>query len=118
MTDNTDLDTMFVQAREVKPTPDLMARVLADANVVQEQIKPVPTKAARPGFARVWWTSVVEATGGWSAVSGIAAAGVVGLMVGLYAPGTVSVWAEDDSAFNDYDLAPDMGSFWTEDDDV
>lgn len=116
MTDNTDLDALFAQASDAKPSPDLMARVLADAIVVQEQVTRKPDVA--PAASPSWWISLVAAMGGWSAVSGITAAGVMGLAVGLYSPDTVSAWLEGDTALGTYELAPDVGGLWTEDEDV
>ena len=116
MTHNSDenLDALFKQARGVEPGPDLMARVLADADRAQEDLLRRPVSAPM----RSWWTSSLAAIGGWSAVSGITAAGVMGLAVGLYSPDTVSAWLNDDTTLGSYELAPDVGGLWTEDSDV
>ncbi|WP_247227695.1 hypothetical protein [Yoonia sp. F2084L] len=80
------LDDLFAQARGVDPTPsnDLMTRVLTDADAVQP--KPVVRPDTRPGF----WVRLVDAVGGWPAVSGLAAATIAGLWVGVAPPASVS----------------------------
>lgn len=114
------LDALFAQAREDGPGPDLMARVVADAASVQAEV----AESAAPGMAGprgTWLAGMLGALGGWSAVSGITAAGVMGLAVGLYAPDTVSGLLENDTlslGIGAYDFTPDVGDLWTEDGDV
>lgn len=116
MTDNSDLDALLRDARDMRAGDDLTARVMHDAQAVQEQLKRQPLVATPP--RKSWWPKAVEAMGGWSAVSGITAAGVMGLAVGLYSPDTVSAWLEGDVSLGTYELAPDVGGLWTEDGDV
>lgn len=79
------LDDLFAQAREVSPKPndDLMARVMADAAAVQP--RPVAVSVARPGIA----ARILDAIGGWPAVSGLAMATVAGIWVGVAPPASV-----------------------------
>ena len=80
MTDpiDNDLDAIFGAARgqSAMPSDDLMARVLADANALQPEAKGVPV--AEPAKTSFW-----DLFGGWPALSGVAAAGVAGLWLGL-----------------------------------
>ena len=101
------LDAVFDTARrqEVAPSDDLMARVLADAAAEQ----PVPGRqpVARQGvFARL-----LENLGGWPAVSGLAAAGVAGLWVGLVPPAGVEDLAA--SAIGATETVPLTGFDWS-----
>lgn len=83
----TDLDTLFAAARAEAPGAALRARVLADAAAVQAgaMTRPAPTRRRGGG----WIGAAVAALGGWGAVSGVTAAGVVGLALGLWAPETI-----------------------------
>jgi len=79
------LDDMFAQASAKSPAPsdDLMARVLADAAAVQPGQSPIADK--RPSL----WSRISDAIGGWPAVSGLAAATVAGVWVGIAPPAQV-----------------------------
>jgi len=81
--DDKILDDMFQAARSEMPEPsdDLMARVIADADQVAEAW---PQAEAVP----------VATSGGWPAASGIVTAGMVGLVVGVSPPQTLSDFAE------------------------
>ena len=115
MTDPNDdmLDDLFAEARAVTPTPSqaLVARVLADADVAR-QAEPVPV-VAQPGLiARIF-----DMIGGWPAVSGLAAATIAGVWVGVAPPASVEDFAA--STFGDSvaigifadDLDFDIGTF-------
>ena len=90
MTDPTEklLDDLLghARAREALPSDDLIARVLADAATVQNAADrgPVPTPAKGA------WANLMEAIGGWPALSGLAAATVAGIWVGVAPPAMVS----------------------------
>lgn len=123
MTRKTDtdagLDQLFAEARNDGPDAALMARVLADAAAVQQDAaRPTMQEpVSRPG----WLAGLVQALGGWGSVGGVTAAGVMGLSMGLYAPQAVAGWvgAEDFGIETlSYDITPDMGALWLEDDDV
>ena len=92
--DDKILDDMFQAARSEMPEPsdDLMARVMADADQVAEawaqaEAGPVATSGG-------WLRSLLDAVGGWPAASGIVTAGMVGLVVGVSPPQTLSDFAE------------------------
>lgn len=113
------LDALFTQAKTTTPGPDLMARVLADAETVQAE-RTVVQPAANPP-RESWLAGLLGALGGWSAVSGITAAGVMGLAVGLYSPSAVAGLLDADGlslGTGIYDVTPDVGDLWTEDGDV
>lgn len=88
MTDPNDdmLDDLFAQARrqDVSPSDDLIARVLADAVAVQ------PSPVAQVGTEAGLWTRIMDAIGGWPALSGLAAATVAGVWIGAAPPASVS----------------------------
>ncbi|WP_224815539.1 dihydroorotate dehydrogenase [Hasllibacter sp. MH4015] len=111
-------DALMEEARGDAPSGDLMARVLADADRVQAR----PAKPAHAPRGRVpWWRGVIAGIGGWSAVSGITAAGIVGLAVGLYAPDEIEALLGGDAlSFTETGLGvtPDLGELWTEGEDV
>ena len=83
MTDpnNEMLDDLFAQARSVAPEPSdaLLARVLADA------VPPAPARQQEPSL----WSRLLDAVGGWPAVSGLAAATVAGIWIGIAPPTSV-----------------------------
>ena len=76
-----ELEAAFDAARSSRPepSPDLMARVLADAQAVQAEQRPAPAAPAPRGYLRQF----LEALGGWPAVAGLSAAGVAGVWLGL-----------------------------------
>jgi hypothetical protein len=80
------LDDLFAQARgqDVQPSDALMARILADADDVQAAMR--PKQAAAPSGL---WTQMLDALGGWPAVSGLAAATVAGVWIGVAPPSSV-----------------------------
>ena len=118
--EDTTLDALFAQACDDGPSDALMARVMGDAEAVQSQLAARPvvvSEVPKPGL----FALLAGAVGGWSAVSGITAAGVMGLAVGLYSPDTVADWLESDTlslGISGYEIAPDLGALWTEDGDV
>ncbi|SDN42878.1 hypothetical protein SAMN05216196_101509 [Lutimaribacter pacificus] len=81
---DTRLETLFEAARGAAPKPsaDLLARVLADAEAVQAAAAPVPRKSA----PRLRWRQFVDAIGGWPAMAGLVSAGVAGLWLGISPP--------------------------------
>ena len=94
MTDR-DVDDLLAEARqEILPPDALRARVLADAAAVQAaQSVPAPRRRRRgPGRMAV--------LGGWPGVSGLTAAGLAGLAIGLAAPAQVTGWIEAASVLN------------------
>jgi hypothetical protein len=112
------LEALFSEAREaVRPGDDLVARVLADAAAVQAAGKPLqPLPAARGGG----WSGLVSALGGWPALSGVTAAGLVGLALGFWAPEAIDslsggqLWLLSGGG----GTMPEIGMLWAEAGDV
>jgi hypothetical protein len=79
------LDDLFAQARDTTPVPSdaLMARVITDADAAQP--RPVAASVTRPGVV----ARILDAIGGWPAVSGLAMATVAGIWVGVAPPASV-----------------------------
>ncbi len=79
------LDDLFAQARATAPAPsdDLMARVLADADAM------LPGQPAAVAPQMGLWARLLDMIGGWPSVSGLAAATVAGVWVGVAPPSTV-----------------------------
>ena len=106
------LDDLFAQARDVAPVPSdaLMARVMADADAAQLRAVAVPVAA--PGVI----ARILDAIGGWPAVSGLAMATVAGIWVGVAPPASVqdvtAAMMGDEVSFNLFatDLVFDAGA--------
>lgn len=86
-----DLDALFAEARGAAPDAGLMARVLADADAVQDALAVPATPAPAPKTR--WWRGALDAIGGWPVLSGATLAGVVGVAVGFYGFDTIDVFA-------------------------
>lgn len=82
MTDRDDafLDDMFTAARDAEApvSSDLIARVLIDAE--------------RPASM---WQALLGVIGGWPAMGGLVAAGVVGLWMGIAPPASLTTLTAD-----------------------
>lgn len=81
--DDEFLDALFVQARtdtQTAPSAELMARVLADAEMQQPEAAKVSV-APRPGFV----AQIIGVLGGWRPMAGLAAATVAGVWIGFSA---------------------------------
>jgi predicted lipid-binding transport protein (Tim44 family) len=85
MTDD-DLEGLFSAARgaQAQPSPDLLARVLADAQSVQTTPAPAPARAKAPRGGL--WSALVAVFGGSGALAGMATAMVAGLYLGFAQP--------------------------------
>lgn len=88
------LDALFEETRaarrdapDVSPdvSPELLARILADAETVQEGFAAAPPHRARPAPAGVL-QQISAALGGWPALAGLATASVAGLWLGISPP--------------------------------
>jgi len=81
------LDDLFAQGRatSAQPSDDLVARVLADADAVQAGAG--PAQAVQP--KQNLWMRMTDALGGWPAVSGLAAATLAGVWIGVAPPAAV-----------------------------
>lgn len=113
------LEALFAAAREAeRPGDDLVARVLADAAMVQAAARPAlsPSPVQRGGV----WAGILSALGGWPGLSGVTAAGVAGLVIGLWAPDVVDslsggqLWLLTGGG----GTMPEMGMLWAEAGDV
>jgi hypothetical protein len=81
----------------VQPSPDWMARVLADA----ERVQPVPGVAAPDPF----WSQIFSTFGGWPGLGGMVAASAAGLWLG-FAP--VSFLSDPLAAVIGVDISYDL----------
>lgn len=82
------LDALFDEARDADTaSPDLMARVLADAEAVQDAAMAAAVEAAPKVPV---WRAVLDAIGGWPAAAGLATAGLAGVWIGVTPPDVLS----------------------------
>ncbi|WP_054002290.1 hypothetical protein [Shimia sp. SK013] len=83
--DDAMLESLFAVAKdapEAQPSPDFMARVLAEA----EALQPVAAELAAASAPRSGpLTRLVAMLGGWPSVSGLAVATMAGVWVGVAA---------------------------------
>lgn len=83
-----DLEAFFEAGRKKVPDPSiaLMDRIGADIDMVaDEREMPTPAKAGPGLFSRI-----LDGIGGWPSLSGIATAGIVGIVVGVSPPEVLS----------------------------
>lgn len=111
-----DLEELFAEARRLQPRPsdDLVARLLADAEVATSERTPArprpvlsPAPRPRPG----WLASLAHALGGWPALGGLAASTVLGLLLGVAQPAGLAtlpaaLWGEQVSVSLGLDVDP------------
>lgn len=84
----TDLETFFKAGRTDNPQPSaaLMNRIMDDIDTVADlREAPVPERVQAGLFSRL-----LEGLGGWPALSGMATAGIVGIVVGVSPPEALS----------------------------
>ncbi len=84
-----ELEEFLASARNAEtPSDDLMARVLSDAANEQAAIGrgTAASETRRSGFGL---RGILSAIGGWPSASGLAAAAVTGLLIGVYAPNSL-----------------------------
>lgn len=113
-----DLDALLSAAARVRPSDDLLARVLTDAQAVQAQLAASEPMAARTqkraATSRRLWRdppALVAALGGWGGFGGVTAAGIFGLAVGFWSPEMIDTWGANVPLLSDA-LA---GDGWTPD---
>lgn len=99
--DDRALDGLLSAARDAAPELDeaLLARVLADAAMVQRERQGLRTASASARPAGLG-ARIVAALGGWQGMSTLAACACVGLVLGLSAPDTVMGYVTDVGAFS------------------
>lgn len=106
-----DLDTLFAQARDTPADPSaaFLARVLSDAEAVQDGWQ--PRTRARPGWR--WRRITAIALGGAGATAGMTAAAAAGVWIGLAQPEALSAvtgaWLTDQRVdlIPTYDILPE-----------
>ncbi len=95
------MDELFAQARAstVEPSPDFMARLMADIDVVQTELQAEPEAPTESvGLLRGIW----DMLGGWAGSGSLAAAAVAGLWVGIAQPDSLqsvtdTLWSDSES---------------------
>lgn len=91
-TDHTGLDALLAEAKAT-PVPDisegLMARIMADAAGEMPRAAPV---LDQPGGL---WATLLAAIGGWTAISGLTTATIVGFWFGISPPAAVESIVSD-----------------------
>lgn len=102
-TSEAALTTALAAARaDDAPSPDLLARVEADAL----RLQPVPA-VATPKTRSLG--AILRAFGGWPVAAGLAVASAAGLAIGLSAPTLVPGLGSGDSGYEISDLVPGYG---------
>lgn len=87
-TDRTQLDDTFaaIRAEEVPVSEALMDRIMLDADTVLAEAAPIAVARPSRSFAGV----LRDVIGGWPSFSGLAAATVAGLWIGISPPEVLS----------------------------
>lgn len=89
-TDDEMLEAAFAQARtpDMMPSEAVLNRIMMDADTVLAQAAPAPERPARAkqGLGAM----ILDAIGGWPTFSGLAAATVAGLWIGVSAPAALT----------------------------
>lgn len=118
-----ELEALFAAARHAPrgdpAPPDLLARVLADAEALQPAAPAARSRPAGPSPVAASRLRVLLGTlGGWPALGGLACAGVAGVAIGLALPGVHGWPAPGATAAAEIALAPaaayDLGYLLTE----
>ncbi|MCV6824977.1 MULTISPECIES: hypothetical protein [Halocynthiibacter] len=100
-----DLDGFFAAEKQAvnEPSTDFMARVLRDAEDIQDAFAPqAPSPKPKP-----IWEALIGAIGGWRSVAGLATATIVGVWIGVSPPESLDglasfVWSEDAVSYAEY----------------
>lgn len=105
-----ELESFFEAGRAVTqmPTPDLMDRIMADAEA--EIILPQIVQSKLPEPRGGLFSNLMQTIGGWPVLAGMATAGVVGVWIGFSQPVGLDVVAQQllgtDNADYLVDLVP------------
>lgn len=123
MKDQAQLEPLFaaLRAEAPDPTPDLLDRVLADAD--HEMMRRDARAQAKPGAQIGVIDRILAPLGGWVGLGGLATCTLLGVGAGLGSadlidqlmPGLDLAGVSDDSLFTT-DLDTDLALFLTEDD--
>jgi len=83
-----DLETFFEAGRKSQPQPSaaLMDRIMADIDQVAEERERPKAAPLRPSLLK----RIIDGIGGWPTLSGMATAGIVGVVVGVSPPDVMS----------------------------
>lgn len=81
-----ELDACFeaLRAAREEPSPELLARVLADGYAEQDARAAVAPAAPAP--RRGWLRNLIDMIGGWPALAGLATATLAGVWIGYNPP--------------------------------
>ncbi|RYH11631.1 hypothetical protein [Tropicimonas sp. IMCC6043] len=81
-----ELDACFeaLRAAREEPSPELLARVLADGYAEQDARTAVAPAAPAP--RRGWLRNLIDMIGGWPALAGLATATLAGVWIGYNPP--------------------------------
>lgn len=110
--DDAFLDQFFeaAQTRRPEPSPELLARILADAEHAQNAMDMVTQRQSRV----IFWREIAAYLGGWQGITGLATAGLAGFWLGtssLIGFEDVALWtntgpeqeiAQETSVFDDF----------------
>ena len=86
--DDKLLEAMFAQARtpDLTPSEGLLDRIMMDADSVLAEAAPAVATRPRQGLGAM----LLDIIGGWPSFSGLAAATVAGLWIGIAPPAAIS----------------------------
>lgn len=118
MADDDLLDGLFAEAaaRREAPSDALMARISADAEAHQPRPRPAPLPVPRQKAAgRGVFGTLSDWFGGGIALTGMSAAAVSGLYLGLAQPAAIQALSEavTGGTVDSVELLPDLASNWT-----
>ncbi len=112
---DAELDRLLAETGDPVPAEALMQRVMADADAVLAERR---VAAGRVTDSRGWMSDLLQAVGGWPAVTGLATAAVGGIWIGFAQPGSLANVAEGvlatGSGYDLGDFMPDYDSLLVE----
>ena len=121
-----DMEDLFAEARgrAAAASPDLLARVLADAYVTQDAHGAQDDRAAawvqpaRPAAPRRLWAWFSGVLGGSAALAGLASAAAAGFMIGVFQPpilsGVTSTFWSQQTPLEVVELIPSLDGWLSE----
>ncbi|WP_415233793.1 dihydroorotate dehydrogenase [Pseudorhodobacter sp.] len=113
---DTDLEDLFATARQqpVTVSPDLMARVLADADSWQPAAATLPSRARKPRL----FAGFMAAIGGVGGLAGLSSAAIAGVWIGFAQPIALSsvtdAFLAGGTAAETVDILPSFDDFLSE----
>ena len=112
-----DLDQIFAAAvaARPRPSPALMARVMADAALLQPRLAAfVPKANVAP---RGWFGALAKVLGGGRSLAGMSAAALTGLYLGIAQPSPVQALTSilsGTTTLDNLDLLPASDTLWAQ----